>query len=624
MVRLVACIFLASLLFQPTPSARGQGAPAPAAAPPPPPDPANGLKPCSTETVNGNCYINVDRRYPITLPTIQMRKGTHIVVKVYYPYAFETLTLDAGTAQAFEGTDQGAGLLTALLPQLKSATWSQAQSFTEASSVAPLSALAAARLPVIDCGVHQPDPTNQVVCDVKNLNTLLTQTMKPAMDYFRDANEVYAVAREILAAAPQPRDATATALNRGPGVPSAIPNPWENYADWRTEMLRRLHALGIATSDLLGELPGTCQKPTDPVPQGPWVAPPRLCFHAGDTTAPPPVLFGLPPNAAPLFAQLLADYATFNASNPDEQTRNDVAGQMENIEARYHRVQDEIGVYAFILPTAIGKITTDMQTLEGNIIVVPPPSAPPPSVPPTFVGDIPDPVSTDPADAGFHLIPSRMLGRQTVYTLNAQNRILNSLLQLPAATQKQAVVTITALYADPRFEVSTGAFFSWMPNRTFANFTTVSIVGGTTPTQGEIIINETTSSPPEIIPFAAANYRLGHDFRSFAGRRGAVYGTLAVGLNPYNTTVEYAAGFSFSWRFLMFSPLFHIGENTHLTQGEMPNQVWCGYGSAYSATTTPPLCAGSPPAPSTTTFWRGAAAFGIGIRIPTTFAATNH
>jgi hypothetical protein len=239
MVRVIACLFLTTVLLQPTSSANGQGAPGA------PPDPAEGLKPCSTETVNGNCYINVDRRYPITLPTIQMRKGAHIVVKVYYPYAFETLTLDAGTAQAFEGTDQGAGLLTALLPQLKSATWSQAQSFTEASPSAPLSALAAARLPVIDCSVRQSDPTDQVICDIKNLNALLTQTMKPAVDYFRDANEVYAAAREILAAAPQPHDPTATALNRGPGVPGAIiPNPWEHYAGWRTEMLRRLQVLG--------------------------------------------------------------------------------------------------------------------------------------------------------------------------------------------------------------------------------------------------------------------------------------------------------------------------------------------------------------------------------------------
>jgi hypothetical protein len=221
-----------------------------------------------------------------------------------------------------------------------------------------------------------------------------------------------------------------------------------------------------------------------------------------------------------------------------------------------------------------------MQTLEANIMILPPTGGTA-----TFVGTIPDPVSTDPTDKS--LAPYHLLGRQAVYTLNAQNQIANSLLQLPAATQKQAVLTITVLFADPKFEVSTGAFFSWMPNRTFANYTQVSVISGV-PTPGNVIINETTSTPPEIIPYAAANYRLGSDFRSFGGRRSAVYGTLAVGFNPYNTTVEYAAGFSFSWRFLMLSPLFHIGQSIHLTQGEAPNQVWCSY-SAAADTTTPPL-----------------------------------
>jgi hypothetical protein len=59
-----------------------------------PPASTDGLKPCSTETVNGNCYIDIDRRYPVTPPTIQMRKNAKITVNVYHTYSFETLRRD--------------------------------------------------------------------------------------------------------------------------------------------------------------------------------------------------------------------------------------------------------------------------------------------------------------------------------------------------------------------------------------------------------------------------------------------------------------------------------------------------------------------------------------------------
>jgi hypothetical protein len=453
--------------------------------------------------------------------------------------------------------------------------------------------------------------------DLSNLNDLLTTTMKPIHDYFSTASDIYAAAREIQFAAPQPVNAIAPTTLRGPGVPETkLPDPWVKYDEWRTQMLKDLSTLGTATSNLLAELPGACQKKTDPKPSGPWVAPPRRCKHTGDTTAPPTVPLAVPATYDAVRTQLDADYQTFLNAGPTAATKQEVDDLKTQLDARHNRIVALLPNYTFVLPTTITKITTDMQTLEANITLVPDTK-----VRETFVGIIRDPVSTDKADRP--LAPFHLLGRQVTYTLNEQNQIANSLLQLPAATQKQAVLTITVLFADPKFEVSTGAFFSWMPNRSFANSTQISIVNGV-PTQGNVFINETTSSSPEIIPFAAANYRLGPDFhlRALGNRRSAVYATLAVALNPYNTTVEYAAGFSFSWRFLMLSPLFHIGENTHLTQGEAPNQVWCTNGAA--AGSTPPPCVGAPPAPSTTTFWRGAAAFGIGIRIPTTFSATNH
>ena len=73
------------------------------------------------------------------------------------------------------------------------------------------------------------------------------------------------------------------------------------------------------------------------------------------------------------------------------------------------------------------------------------------------------------------------------------------------------------------------------------------------------------------------------------GRRGAVYLTAGVALNPYDTQVEYAGGLSFSWRYLMISPLYHLGHATHLIDGETVGQTWCDYGGTATATSSPPL-----------------------------------
>jgi hypothetical protein len=83
--------------------------------------PPDYLPVCSTEKVNGNCFLNINRRYPISMPTFQMRRDAHVTVYVFHPFAFESLTLDAGAAQAFEGTDQAAGLLNAVTPYGKGA-----------------------------------------------------------------------------------------------------------------------------------------------------------------------------------------------------------------------------------------------------------------------------------------------------------------------------------------------------------------------------------------------------------------------------------------------------------------------------------------------------------------------
>ena len=158
---------------------------------------------------------------------------------------------------------------------------------------------------------------------------------------------------------------------------------------------------------------------------------------------------------------------------------------------------------------------------------------------------------------------------------------------------------------------------SWLPNRTFSNLTEVAVTGNT-PAPSNITLVDTRTTPPLVIPYVAANFRLGQEFtwgKNNQGRRGALYATAALALNPYNTQLEYAAGLSISWRYLMFSGLYHLGHPVHLTQGEQVGQVWCTYSGG--------TCSPSPPTPSTTNYWTGAFAIGIGVRIPTLFSTTN-
>ena len=110
-----------------------------------------------------------------------------------------------------------------------------------------------------------------------------------------------------------------------------------------------------------------------------------------------------------------------------------------------------------ILPALVAKISPDMPTLLANVNAVRRPPADP-----TFLGVIPPP----PRPAGRRdprsvTAPYKALAPQVTYTVNAQNEIANSLLSMPAATQKQALATITVLYASPHFEMSAARWLTW-------------------------------------------------------------------------------------------------------------------------------------------------------------------
>lgn len=601
--------------------------PASAAQPPavktPPPESKKYLPLCSTEKVNGDCFVNIDRRYPITMPTFQLRRGAHISVYVFHPFPFESLTLDPGPAQAFEGTDQASGLLNALAPFDKGAVFQ-----TVESDVA--SRESGQRFLQLNQGLSeiigtQPQDVDAVKLakeiqkQLKELDAILTDSLKPVTSYFSETKVIYAEVREIESAAPRPARDFQNSPLRLPGIPATDShNPWQDYEGWRAYMRDSLEQQGRDTSALLGRLPGPCQKSTDPVPAvGPWLAPARKCDNDAVTTQNSKTPLEIPHHYKKLHDEMEQNLSQLPAGMPTQEIYDAIQVLKTQVEQRHDRIAHAIDLANDFLPALITKFSTDMQSVFTNVLL-----AHDTVDAPVLVGIISGPDSLNlPPEEKKVLAPYKELAPQITFTLNAQNEIANSLLMLPAASQKQPVVTITALFAAPRFEVSAGTFLSFLSNRSFSNKTDVTI-NGTVPTPVDVKIDMTKTSGPLVIPFAAANYRISREYDWIAGRRSAFYTTLGVGLNPYNQQVEYVGGFSFSWRYLMFSPLYHLGHGTHLTQGEQVGQTWCQYGAA--AGSNPPPCTGGPPSPTTKSYWTGAFALGISVRVPTTFSSSNH
>lgn len=596
-------------------------------------NPKQYLPACSTEKLNADCFVNIDRLNPITLPTFQMKRGARITVYVFHPFPFEALTLDPGAAQAFEGSDQAAALVNAVVPIAKGGVFGTTQFFAAKNTEILSQSLRlmqelSPQLEKLPKENPDRDRAKEIFAEIEELNQLLTDTVTPLTSYFAETKAIYAAAREIESPAPRPLADLQAADLRSYGIPS----PWDDYANWRETLMSAIVKQGEHTTALYAFLPVPCQKPADPKnhqaadpppPTGPWLPPARQCLPPYTTTQPSATPLVIPSSYDSTYRKLLDNLNNLPPDKPDPDTYQKIQALKAQLDERKAQVSRAIESYAVVLPVFITKASTDMQTLLTNIAA----AHDAPRIP-VKVGVMPSPVSTGHSSGGEKkvLAPYNQLGPQTVYTLNAQNEIASPLLGLPSATQKQALLTITMLYVEPRFEISAGAFLSWLNNRTFSNTTDVTITNGT-PIPADVKLIETKTTRPLIIPFAAGNYRISPEFTWpgwLGGRRGAIYSTLGVGLNPYNTQVEYFGGFSISWRYLMFSPVYHLGHDTHLTQGEQVGQIWCQFGGGATATSSPPACAGAPPAPSTKTFWTGAFALGISVRVPTTFNTTNH
>jgi hypothetical protein len=195
--------------------------------------------------------------------------------------------------------------------------------------------------------------------------------------------------------------------------------------------------------------------------------------------------------------------------------------------------------------------------------------------------------------------------RSKVYTLNAFNIIAN---QTEAATvtstNKVPLASITVQYGgnphpwkyrSTRWDASLGVLVSVLPTRSFA---VQPVYSGATVTNN--LVQETTTYP-QWVPFAAANYRI---FDHLPGARwpSGVYITLGLGINPNTKTTDGAAGVSLAWRDIMFSLLCHFTHDTRLVDG------------FYRGESLGPTFSGTLP---TETYWTKTVALGISVRVPT-------
>lgn len=211
-----------------------------------------------------------------------------------------------------------------------------------------------------------------------------------------------------------------------------------------------------------------------------------------------------------------------------------------------------------------------------------------------------------------------MVTRTVTYSLDTFNLVSNSQQAAIDPSKKKSLASIAINFADYpntrpellkkheilgwpftalRWEASAGVLFSMLPNRTFSVQPSYSFTSGT-PTVKDNTIKESAPVPTPL-PFAAANYRLTDDL---PGRwKSNIYWTAAIGINPNTTVAEYATGFSYSYRALMFSALCHFGHGVHLTQGFTTST---DLGSSFSGTIP------------TKSYWTEAFAFGISVRVP--------
>jgi hypothetical protein len=158
---------------------------------------------------------------------------------------------------------------------------------------------------------------------------------------------------------------------------------------------------------------------------------------------------------------------------------------------------------------------------------------------------------------------------------------------------KTPLVTITVQFQSPsRFEVSTGLMVPLTPYHSYGK-AAVAKNGVVT----DNVVQETKTYT--VVPAVFVNYLLGEWIPN--KQRSALFATGGVGYNPTSTSVEFAAGMTYSYRSIAVSFVADIGRDTKLTGGFTVGQS-LGTGNAAN--------------PPTSMYWSVKPAIAISVRIP--------
>jgi hypothetical protein len=549
-------------------------------------------KPCSLTGVNGDCTLIVDRMRAATPPTIYVRRGSTVTLKVINPSPLEKLELDEtliNTQIPIDSVQALAPLLTGLgqfvlgLPQPTGTIVTQNvdQTSTHPPNSKSFDAIVG-RQKALAGAIDAHTKIGQATLDqVQDALVTLRVLLVPPLDACNKNSAWSAAYTKLPGVAPELTAVHDTIQNL-----VGDPKTAAGGAGGRLDADSRELASIQADIDMFASGMAAAQKEFDDQIAGLKTSIANLQKQIDDEQKKPHPDAKLIKNLNDQIASKQSDIA----KNKEDANQAATAwqAQLEQLKAGQGVLTDKLTKAQTLVKTVLFPAETKLQTLSTAIQQAA-----------VFAGPftISDLLNKDKND------------QQEVFTLNAVNdltdpvkifvasaaidpysqTLADSIVATPPT--KTAVMQATVQYVtQPEMEVTAGVLVPFLP---YKSYTAVPQSAGS----ATLVVQETHTFT--IIPAVDLNFRLGND--KFAGnKRYGWFATIAVGYNPATTMVEFGVGPSVALKSMVFSFLADIGRDTALTSGFTNNQ---------------PL-PGAATVPATKGVWSVKPSFGFSIRLP--------
>lgn len=555
-------------------------------------------KACSLTGVNGNCTIIVDRMRAATPPTIYVRRGSTVTLKVINSSPLEKLELDEtsiNTQIPIDSVQALAPLLTQLgqfaliVPQpIGSVVTKNAAGEGNTWAAYVLIPLGTSFEDIVkeqkelSDSIDTHTKVNQTTLDqLKYALALLRLLLVPPLDACNPASDwsqAYSRFATVLGELTSIRD-TINALVGDPG--SGAGGAGDNIAQDATKLAAIQADIDIFTSAM-----AAAQKASDDKIADLKTSNTNLQKRIDEEKK------KRHPDAE-LIKTLNEQITSQQNMIHDEMEKAKEAAansqrQFEQLKSNQSALSDKLTKAQTLIKTVLFPAQSKLQALIAAIRRLP-------NSPTSFT-------ITD-------LLPKDKNDQQEVFTLNAVNYLTDpvKIFIASAATDpysqtladsivataptKTAVMQATVQYVtQPELEVTAGVFVPFLPYKSYT---------AAPQSAGSAILVAQENHTYTIIPAVDLNFRLGND--KFAGnKRYGWFGTVAIGYNPATTMVEFGIGPSVALKSMVFSFLADIGRDTALASGFTKNQPLPG-----AATT-----------PATNGVWSVKPSFGFSIRLP--------